>query len=117
MTMTHYSENSVNGGIPLTKVTVKNVDISKYIDFFYDKVWFKDNSGIYPSEPGGWLGISHWTVRLMCDHIITHTGKIISRSMVQRVNNIELSTDEFKETFLKFDAEIFRRLKADNCGY
>ena len=46
----------------------------------------------------------------MCYHILTQTGKVISRSMVQRFTNIELSTDEFKENFVKFDAYIHQRL-------
>ena len=53
----------------------------------------------------------------MCYHILTHTGKVISRSMVHQVTNLELYTDEFKETFVKFDTEIHRRLKAENRGY
>ena len=48
--MTHSSANSVNGGIPLTNVTGKTVYIYKYLDFgFYEKVWFKDNAGLYLS--------------------------------------------------------------------
>ena len=39
MSMNHSSENSANGGIPLTNVNVKTVDISEYLDFgFYDKL-------------------------------------------------------------------------------
>ena len=87
--MTHPSENSVNGWINLTNVTGETVDI-------YEKVWLKDNAGISPSEPGRWLGTSHWTGRLMCYHILTQTGRVIYRSAVQRITNIELSTYELK---------------------
>ena len=49
MSMTNYLVNSVNGGIPLEKVTRGSVDISIYLDFsFYGKVWFKDSAGISP---------------------------------------------------------------------
>ena len=72
MSMNHSSENKVNGGIPLTNVAGKTVDTSKYLDFgFYDKFWFKDNSGLSPSEPGRCLGISHQKRMLMCYHILT----------------------------------------------
>ena len=75
-------------------MTGETVDISEYLDFgFYEKVWLKDNAGLSTSEPGRWLGISHLTGRLMCYHILTQTGKLISRSTVQRVTDIELSTD------------------------
>ena len=41
----------------------------------------------------------------------------MSRSTVNQVTNVELSTDEVKEIFVKSDAEIHRRIKADNRGY
>ena len=99
MSMTHSSSNSVNVGILLTNVTSKTVDISEYLDFFfYEKLCFKDNTGLYLIEPVSWLGISHQTGRLMCCHIRTQAGKFKSRSMVHQVTNIELSTDEFKKS-------------------
>ena len=98
MLIAHSSANSVNGGITLTNVTVDTVDITEYLDLgFYEKVWFKDNAGLSPSEPGRWLGISHRTGRLLCYHILTQTGKVISRSTVQRVTNIKISSNEVKE--------------------
>ena len=114
MSTTNSSENSVNGGIPLKDVTGDTVDISEYLDFgLYDKVWFNDNAGIYTSEPGRELWISHRTGRLMCYRIITQTEKVISISTVHQVTNIELSSDQVKETFVKFDTEIHRRLKSE----
>ena len=90
MPMPNYSANSANVGIPLTNITIKTVDISKYIDFgFYDKVWFKYNDGMYPSEPWKLLGISHWTIKFMGFHIFTHTERVISISTVQRVTSLE----------------------------
>ena len=77
MPMTHYSENSVSVGIPLTNMNGKTIDTSEYLDFgFNDKVWFKDNDGLYYSEHVRCLGISHRTGRLMFYHIITHVGKV-----------------------------------------
>ena len=103
VSITHSSVDSVNGEILLINVTNKTVDISKYIYFgFYDKLWFNDNYGLSPSEPGRWLWISHDTGRLMCYPILTHTGKILSISTVQRVTDIELSTEKVKETFVFF---------------
>ena len=78
--MTNYSENSVNGGIPLKNATGNTVDIYKYVEFgFYEKLWFKDNDSLSTSEPGRWLGISQRTGRLMCYYILTQIGKIIYR--------------------------------------
>ena len=87
--MAHYSENSVNGGFPLTNVTGETIDISEYLDFgSHEKFWFKDNAGLSPSEPGSCLGISHLTTRFMCYHILTQVEKVIPISTVQRVTNL-----------------------------
>ena len=118
VSITHSSSNSVNGGIILTNVTGETVDLSKYLEFgLYEKFWFKDNAGLSPGELGSWLGISRRTGMLMCYHILIHTGKVISRYMVQWVTNIGLSNDEVKEIFVKFDAEIRRSLNSYNREY
>ena len=52
--------------------------------------------------------------------VLSHTHPdrgVISRTTLQKVTNLEVSTDEVKETFVKFDAEIHRRLKSGNRGY
>ena len=93
-------------------MTGETTDISEYLDFgFYDPVWFKDIARLSPTESGRWLGISHRLGRLMCYNILTQRGSVISRSTVQRVTNLEMSTREVKETFVKFDVEIHHRLK------
>ena len=53
----------------------------------------------------------------MCYHILTQIGKVISLSTVNRVTNLELSTDKVKYNFVKFDKEIYQRLKVDNRRY
>jgi len=118
MSLTHSSAGSINGCIPLENVTGETPDISEYLDFgFYDHVWYKDNAGLGETLPGRWLGVSHRTGRLMCYNILTQNGTVISRSTVQRVTNLELQERSVTETFVKFDAEIHRRLKADDRGY
>ena len=42
----------------------------------------------------------------MCYNILTQTEKVIFVSTVQRITNIELSANEFKENFVDFDSEI-----------
>ena len=116
--MTQYLSNGVNGGVIVTKFSGETIYISEYLDFgFYDKVWFKDNASLSPSEPVRWLVILNCTGRLICYHILTHIGKVISRSTVQLVTNNELSTDEVKYNFVKFDNVIYQRLKVDNRQY
>ena len=80
-------------------------------------VWYKDDAGLSEEKPGRWLGVSHNTGRLMCYHILTQTGSIISRSTFQRVTNLESEKKNIKELFIRFDAEIYRRLKEEDRGY
>lgn len=116
--LTHTSAGGLNGCIPITQVTGETADISEYLDFgFYDEVWFKDNAGLSPSEPGRWLGVSHRTGKLMTYYVLTQTGSIVSRSTVQRVTNLEKTTASVKDTFNKFDESIRIKLKAIDRGY
>ena len=116
--LTYSSAGSLNGQIPLTNVTGETPDISEYLDFgFYDAVWFKDNAGLSPNEPGRWLGISHRTGRNMCFHVLTQRGTVISRSTVQRVTNLEMSTSSVKDIFSQFDATIAAKCKSPERGY
>ena len=118
MSLTHTSAGNLNGQIPLTQVTGETADISEYLDFgFYDEVWYKDNAGLSPFQPGRWLGVSYRTGRLMCFHILTQNGKVISRSTVQRVTELEKSTAATKDIFAQFDLAISNKLKLIDRGY
>ena len=110
--MTYTTAGSINGCIPITAVTGETPDISEYLDFgFYDKIWYKDNAGLSPMEPGRWLGVSSKTGRLMCYWILNKKGSIVSRSTVQRVTNLELETKSVQEIFHEFDESIHSKLK------
>lgn len=119
--LTHTTAGSRNigeGSIPLTQVTGETPDISEYLDFgFYDRVWYKDNAGTAPAEPGRWLGISERVGRAMCYWILNQNGQVVSRSTVQNVTALELTTIDVKETFQEFDRRIRDRLKSANRGY
>ena len=106
------------GTIPITDVTGETKDISEYLDFgFYDPVWYKDNAGLTPQQPGRWLGVSSRTGRLMCYFILTHKGTVVSRSTVQRVTNLEQQTARVIDILNKFDAGVQVKLKSPVRGY
>jgi len=93
-------------------VTGETPDISEYLDFgFYDQVWYKDNVGLSPSEPGRWLGVSSRTGRMMCYWILNQC------STVQRVTTLEMFTPPVKDIFDKFDQKIHHKLKLKDCVY
>ena len=118
--LTHSTAGQFNrqGQIPITEVTGETADISEYLDFgIYDAVWYKDNAGTSPFEPGRWLGVASRTGRLMCYHILNQKGMVISRSTVQRVTNLELSTADTRDIFKKFDEGIHTKLKCGQRGF
>ena len=118
MFLAHTPAATIDGCIPITEVTGETQDISQYLDFgFYDKVWFKDNAGLSPAEPGRWLGISKSTGRLMTYHILTQQGTVVTRGTVQQVTELEMQLLEYKELFVKFDVEIHKRLRTKDRGY
>ena len=116
--LTHTTAGTLGSIIPLQQVTGETPDISEYLDFgFYDKVWYKDNAGASPFEPARWLGVSDRTGRLMTYHILTQRGTVISRSTLQRVTNLELSTDSVKSIFNNFDTLIATKFKTGQMVY
>ena len=116
--LTHTTAGTLGSIIPLQQVTGETPDISEYLDFsLYDEIWYKDNAGASPFEPGRWLGVSERTGRLMTYHVLTQRGTVISRSTVQRVTNLELSTDPVKAIFKEFDDRIAKKFKTEAMGY
>jgi len=109
--LTHSSAGSIETSVPLTQVTRETAGISEYLDFgFHDQVWWKDNAGLSGFESGHWLGVSHRTGRLICYHVLSQRGTVVSRSTVQRVTNIEKTTAEVEDTFRKFDHVIQEKM-------
>ena len=53
----------------------------------------------------------------MCYWILNQRGAVISRSTVQRVTNLELSTSSVKDIFDNFDTKIHHKLKREERGY
>ena len=109
---TSNSARGLDGKCPLERVTGESVDISEYLDFgFYDWAWYKENAGLGETKIGRWLGVSHRIGSLMSFWILTKEGRVISRTTVQRVTNLELQTSENRQQTESFDRSI-----AENLG-
>ena len=107
MSLTANSSFQLEGRTPLEQLTGETPDISEYLDFsFYDCVWYKDNAGVGDNLFGRWLGVSHRVGNLMSFWILTSHGKIISRTTVQRVTNLEMTTTEVKQRRQEYDERI-----------
>jgi hypothetical protein len=99
----------------MEQITGETPDISEYLDFgFYDWVWYKDNAGIGENKIGRWLGVSHRVGNLMSYWILTITGHVISRTTVQCITNLELTTDEVKSSCKDYDQRVAERMKDQN---
>ncbi len=114
---TSNSARELEGRCPLERVTGETVDISEYLDFgFYDWVWFRENAGLGETKLGEWLGVSHRVGTMMSFWVITSAGKVLSRTTVQRVTNLELQLEENKAKCLAFTAALQERLGNDELA-
>jgi hypothetical protein len=105
------SARGLDGRCPLERITGETVDISEYLDFgFYDWVWNRENAGLGETKRGRWLGVSHRIGTLMSFWVVTANGKVLSRTTVQRVTNLELQVEENKAKCTTFTADIKERL-------
>ena len=99
----------------MEQITGETPDISEYLDFgFYDWIWYKDNAGLGENKIGRWLGVSHRVGNLMSYWILTVTGNVISRTTVQRITNLELSTDEVKANGKDYDRRVAEHMRDEN---
>ena len=90
MQRTAGSEGSLHYRTSLEEVTGETPDISEYLDFaFYDWCWYNNNSGLGDTNLGKWMGVSHQVGSLMSYWALTGNGKVVSRTTVSRVTNIE----------------------------
>jgi hypothetical protein len=117
MRMTASYAGRLQGRTPMEDVTGETPDISEYLDFgFYDLVWFKDDAGIGEIRLGRFLGVSHSLGSLMSYYILPVSGVPVSRTTVQRMTELEKSTDVNNDRIVKFDAAIAERFKEERLA-
>jgi hypothetical protein len=115
MSLTSNSSFYLDGRTPMEQITGETPDISEYLDFgFYDWIWYKDNAGLGENKIGRWLGVAHRVGNLMSYWILTITGRVIARTTVQRITNLELSTDEVKANCKEYSQRITELLNDAN---
>jgi hypothetical protein len=116
MSLTSNSSFSLDGRTPMEQLTGKTPDISEYLDFgFYDLIWYKeDNAGLGENRIGRWLGVAHRVGNLMSCWILTEAGRVIARTTVQRITNLELTTDKVKQRCSHYDQWVTEVLSNAN---
>jgi hypothetical protein len=114
---TSNNSRGLDGRCPLERITGETVDISEYLDFgFYDWVWYRENAGLGETKLGRWLGVSHRVGTLMSFWIVTSTGKVVSRTTVQRVTNLELQLLENKVKCDEYTTALAERIGNDDLA-
>jgi hypothetical protein len=115
--MTASYAGRLQGRTPLESLTGETPDISEYLDFgFYDLVWFKEDAGIGEIKIGRFLDVSHSVGTLMSYHILPCSGIPISRTTVQRMTELEKTTDVNKARIAKFDQDVAERFKEERLA-
>ena len=108
---TSNSSRGLDGRCPLEKLTGETVDISEYLDFgFYDWVWYRENAGLGETKIGRWLGVSHRVGTLMSFWVLASTGKVLSRTTVQRMTQLEMQLDENKTRVKGYTDKLTERI-------
>jgi hypothetical protein len=87
------------------------------LDFgFYDLVWFKENIGLWETQLGRFLDVDHAVGSLMSYKILPRSGIPISRTTVQRVTELEKSTEANKARIISYDNVIAERFNEERLA-
>jgi hypothetical protein len=101
MRMTASYAGRSQGRTPIELITGESPDILEYLDFgFYNLVWLKADAGIGEIQLGRFLNVCHNTGSLMAYQVLPESGIPVSRTTIQRVTELEKSTDANKTRIL-----------------
>ena len=100
-----------NGRTPLEIITGDTLDISEFLDFgFFDWCWYSNAFWMAETKLGRWLWVSHQVGSLMSYWLLTDKCKVISRTTVQKVTNLEMQEDVNKSRAQVFDQAIHEHI-------
>jgi hypothetical protein len=106
---------SLNGRVPIERVTGETVDISEYIDMsFYDWVHFVEGERLEAPQIGRWLGIATNHGGYMIYYVLKANGQVLPRTTVSRVTNLEQQTTEVEDSMAEFTKSVEARLNDAN---
>ena len=74
-------------------------------------VWYKDNGGLNERKFGSWFGVSHKIGNAMSYYILTQASKVVSRTTVQYITNLEIQTSEVQQFSKEYDKKLSYILK------
>jgi len=102
---------------PYEAITGNTPDISKWLDFdFYDWCWYWNvpthELTEEKAELGRILGVAHRVGSDMCYWVLTDNGKVIARTMVQRVIKDDLASTVVTDKMNCFNARTEEKMNA-----
>ena len=102
----------LEGKTPVEVLTGDTPDISHLVEFgWYDYVWYIDPpDSIERRKIGRWLGPSHNVGTNMCYKVLTHKGKVISRSSVFPLQLSDIHDETIVKEKEKFEEDLKRVL-------
>ena len=110
MVRTASNSGKLNGRTPLEFVTGETVDISEYMDFdFYDRVWFKQYSGVVETKIGRWIGVAQGYESLMNYWDLPQSGIPVSSTTVKRITEVEYGLEANKDRFKALDMKVLEK--------
>jgi Reverse transcriptase (RNA-dependent DNA polymerase) len=85
-------------------LTGDTVDISEWLDFeFYDPVWYWHRPGDDDNpRVGRWLGVAHRVGSNLCYWILTASAKVVARTTVQHITELELLDPVIKQKVVDY---------------
>jgi hypothetical protein len=94
------------------EVTGNTPNISKWLDFeFYDLVWWWDR----PNKPNAmdetkrlarWLGVSHRVGSDLCYWLVTDSGQVVAKTLVEHVTRDDYLHEDIKKQIEDFDKKL-----------
>ena len=107
MQLTASTAEKLQGRTPLELLTGETPDISEYLYVgWYDRVWYKEDTGLGETKLGRFLGPSNKVGSLMSYWVLPKSGILISIMTVQRVTHLETQTDSNRKRFGHYDTAI-----------
>jgi hypothetical protein len=100
-------------------VTGETPDISEWINFeLYDRVWFYDRKKIEMDDSGcrlaRWLGVAHRVGSDLCYWVLSESGKVNARTIVQHVTIDDFLNDDLMQQIEDFDLTASEQLSDAN---
>jgi hypothetical protein len=99
-------------------ITGEMPDISEWIDFEFDRVWYCDQKNIEIDGSGRrlarWLGVAHRVGSDFCYWLALKSGKVIAHTTVQHVVRDDYVNEDVRHEIERFDRLIEERLSDQN---